>query len=104
MSGSKETVVRRVARDTHKKAKETADNGARRAVLEDLFYDFHKRRGQVYWTNFARGIFFGIGSVLGGTVVLAGVAWFLSLFVDLPGGIGNFIQYIVDTVNQSKPE
>lgn len=89
-----------IASKAHKKVRETYDNGARRAILEDLFYDFHKRRGQVYWMNFARGIFFGIGSVLGGTVVLAAVAWFLSLFVDLPGGIGTFIQYIVDTVNQ----
>lgn len=84
------------------KAKETADNGARRAVLEDLFYDFHKRRGQVYSTNFVRGLFFGFGSVLGGTVVIALVVWLLSLLVDLPGGIGDFVKYIVDTVQQNK--
>lgn len=82
------------------KAKETVDNGARRAILEDLFYDFHKRRGQVYWLNFVRGIWFGVGSVLGGTLVIAVVLWLLNLLVDLPGGVGSLIQYIIDTVQQ----
>lgn len=82
-------------------AKESADNDARRAILEDLFYDFHRRRGQVYWMNFVRGLFFGFGSVLGGTVVIALVVWLLSLLVDLPGGIGDFVQYVVETVQRS---
>ena len=86
------------------KIKETADNGARRAVLEDLFYDFHKRRGQVYWMNFWRGIFFGVGSVLGGTIVIALIIWLLSLLVDIPGGFGHFIQTIVDTVQSRQPK
>ena len=84
------------------KAKQSADNGARRAVLEDLFYDFHKRRGQVYRMNFFRGLFFGVGSVLGGTVIIAMLVWMLSLLVDLPGGIGDFVKYIVDIVQQKK--
>lgn len=76
------------------------ENGARVAVIEDLFNDFHRKRSQVYWMNFVRGIFFGVGSVVGGTIVLAMIAWLLSQLVDLPGGVGDFIQYIVDTVSQ----
>ncbi len=72
--------------------------GARRAILEDLFYDFHKSRHQVYWFNFIRGLFFGVGSVLGATVIVALLVWALSRLVDLPGGIGGFIQYVVDVV------
>lgn len=72
--------------------------GARRAVLEDLFYDFHKSRVEVFWMNFFRGVFFGVGTVIGGTLVVALVAWILSLFTDIPGGFGDFIQYIVDVV------
>lgn len=83
-----------------RKAKETVDNGARRAILEDLFYDFHQRRGQVYWLNFVRGIWFGVGSVLGGTIVIALLLALLNLLVDLPGGVGNLIQYIIDIVQQ----
>lgn len=80
------------------KIKKENEFGARRAILEDLFYDFHSSRKQVYWMNFTRGIFFGLGSVLGGTIVIAIIIWTLSLLVDLPGGVGNFVQYIVNIV------
>jgi len=86
------------------KVKTDNENGARRTVIEDLFYDFHRSRAQVYKMNFIRGIFFGVGSILGGTVVVALILWLLSLLVDLPGGIGDFVQYIVDIVdNNQKP-
>ena len=89
-----------------KKVKHRVDKevelGARRAVLEDLFYDFNKSRTQIYKMNFFRGLFFGLGSVLGATIVVAFVIWLLSLLADIPGGIGDFIQYIVDTVQKSK--
>lgn len=88
-----------------KKIKKVVDKenelGARRAVLEDLFYDFNKSRAEVFKMNFLRGIFFGVGSVLGGTIVVALVVWLLSLLTDIPGGLGDFIQYIVDTVRST---
>jgi len=83
------------------KIRETYDNGARRAILEDLFYDFHKRRGQVYWMNFVRGISFGIGSVIGATVVIALILWVLHQLVGLPG-VGHFFQDIINTVQSYK--
>jgi hypothetical protein len=82
------------------KVKTDNENGARKGILEDLFYDFHRSRRQVYAMNFTRGIFFGVGSVLGGTIVIALIVWLLNLLVDIPGGIGDFIQYIVNIVNQ----
>jgi len=85
----------------HKKVQQENELGARRAVLEDLFYDFHKSRAQVYQMNFFRGIFFGVGTVIGGTLVVAFVVWLLSWLTDIPGGLGDFIQYIVDTVQKS---
>jgi len=84
------------------KVKAENENGARKAILEDLFYDFHKSRKQVYLTNFIRGLFFGVGSVLGGTIVIGIVLALLSLLVDIPGGVGDFIQYVIDTVNNDK--
>jgi len=80
------------------KIKKDNESSARRAILEDLFYDFHSSKRQVYWMNFVRGIFFGVGSVIGATLIIGSVIWLLSLLVDLPGGVGNFVQYIVDTV------
>lgn len=86
-----------------KKINKDNENGARKAILEDLFYDFHKNRRQVYLMNFFRGIFFGVGSVLGGTIIIAIIVGLLGLLVDIPGGTGDFIQYVVDTV-QNNPK
>lgn len=74
------------------------ERAARKAVLEQLFYDMSRSPARVYWINFFRGIFFGFGSVLGGTIVIAIALWVLSWLVDLPGGVGDFIQYIVNQV------
>ena len=80
------------------KIKETSEHDARKNLMEELFNDFHRSRHQVYGMNFVRGIFFGVGSVIGGTIVVALVLWLLSLLVDLPGGIGDFVQFVVDIV------
>jgi len=58
---------------------------ARRSLLEELFNDFYDDRRNIYKMNFFRGIFFGLGSVLGATVVVGLVVWGLSFFVDIPG-------------------
>ena len=83
------------------KIKKENELGARRAVLEDLFYDFHSSRKQVYAMNFFRGVFFGVGTVVGGTIVVALVVWILTWLTDIPGGFGDFIQYVVDIVQNS---
>ena len=72
--------------------------GAQRAMLEELFNDYYIRRGDVYKMNFFRGIFFGLGSVIGGTLVVALIIWILSLFVDIPV-IGNFLQDIKNSIH-----
>lgn len=75
--------------------REKNENGARRQVLEDLFYDFNKSRVQVYWMNFVRGTFFGFGTVLGGTVVVAIIIWILGLLAGwLP--FGDYIRHIIE--------
>ena len=84
--------------DATKMNHEKKEDAAKMAILDDAFQDFHKRRWRIYKLNFVRGLFFGIGSVLGGTVLIAGLIWLLSLLVDLPGGIGNIVRFIVDQV------
>ncbi|MDN5275705.1 MAG: hypothetical protein JWN33_354 [Candidatus Saccharibacteria bacterium] len=83
------------------KLQDSNEQGARRAILEDLFYDFHSSRRQVYKMNFIRGIFLGFGTVLGGTVLIAILIWLLGLFVDWFPFIGGFIQNVIDAM-QSK--
>ncbi|HKX73063.1 MAG TPA: DUF5665 domain-containing protein [Candidatus Saccharimonadales bacterium] len=70
--------------------------GAPRAVLEDLFDDFYRHRKQVYWMNFVRGIVFGFGTVIGGTIMVALLLWILSLLNYIP-----FLEGIVDAAQES---
>ena len=44
---------------------------AQRVVLEELFNDLYRNRVRIYKVNFVRGILFGAGSALGGTIVIA---------------------------------
>lgn len=73
--------------------------GARRSLLEELFNDLYDDRRNIYLMNFIRGIFFGLGTFLGGTIVVAGVVWALSFFVNIPG-IGDAAQKAQDTLQQ----
>ena len=95
-------MVKKLVRKIAKRVKKDNENGARTAILEDLFYDFNRNRHQVYVMNFVRGIFFGVGSVLGATVVIGLVIALLNFFTDLPGGIGGFIQSIIDAMNRPR--
>jgi hypothetical protein len=85
-----------------RKLKEDNERGARQNLLEELFYDFNRSRPQIFMTNFLRGIFFGIGSVIGGALIIAVGAMVLGLFVDLPGGIGDFVQSVLDAMNSRR--
>lgn len=91
----------KVAKKLKNKTKKDNETGARRAILEDLFFDFNSSRAEVYKINFIRGIFFGFGSIIGGTILVALIVWILSWLTDIPGGVGEFIQYIVDVVQNS---
>ncbi len=84
-----------------KKFNKGNEGGARRQILEELFYDFHQSRTQVYWMNFTRGIFFGFGTILGGTVLVAFIVWLLGQFVGFPY-IGDYLKSIIDAMQYSK--
>jgi hypothetical protein len=72
-------------------------NNMRKEMYEEFFYAFYNDRRKVYWMNFVRGVFFGLGTFLSGTVVIAGVVWVLTQFVTVPV-IGDFVQQILDTM------
>lgn len=93
--------VKKAAKKIVEKIRRDQVKGAAEKTLEELFNDFNRSRFQIYKFNFFRGIFFGLGSVLGGTVVLGLLLWLLGLFTDIPGGIGNFLSEVIDRVNQA---
>ena len=90
-----------VAKKVTEQIKKDNERGARENVIEELFYDFNRSKVQIFWVNFQRGIFFGIGSVLGGALIIAITVMILSR-IDLPGVLGDFIQQILDSLNARK--
>lgn len=89
-----------IAKRAKKRIKSDNERGARTNLIEELFFDFNRSKSQVFWMNFQRGIFFGIGSVIGGALIIAISAVILGLFVDLPGGVGDFVQSVIDAMSQ----
>lgn len=94
MSDSKDSEKKSVA----KQYIEGERMGARRAVIEELFNDMYDDRRNIYTMNFIRGIFFGFGSVLGGTMLIALLVWMLGQFVDWFPVLGDFINGILDAM------
>lgn len=75
------------------------ERGARESVIEDLFYDFNRSRVQVYKMNFVRGILFGAGSVIGGTLVIALVIWILGILGNFIPPLGDFFDGVSQTLD-----
>ena len=92
----KAPIVKRSA----KKIARVSESGARRKLIEELFYDFHSSRRQVYFMNFFRGLFFGFGSVLGATVLIALAIWTLTKFGDVFPPLADFINQLTDTMQR----
>lgn len=90
----------KVVSDTIRTLKTNLVVGAQRELLEQLFSDHYKYRWRIYQMNFFRGIFFGAGSALGASLVLALLLWTLSLFTDLPV-VGNFFEQSQTTIEKS---
>lgn len=84
--------VKKIAKDI----KDAQVKSAPRAVLEDLFDDFYNHRYEVYKMNFVRGIVFGFGTVIGGTLVVALLLWLLSALQYVP-----FLDGIVNAAQNS---
>lgn len=91
---AKKSIAKQVVRDNQ--------IGARRELLEELFNDLYNDRRNIYLMNFFRGLSFGAGSVIGGTVVIALTVTILSQFVDWFPVLGGFVGGIIDAMNKPK--
>lgn len=84
-----------------KRAAEDNIKSAPRALLEELFEDYYNHRYELYKLNFLRGVFFGFGTLVGGTIMIALLLWFLSFFDQLPL-IGKFVQTVKHSIDISQ--
>ena len=84
-----------------KSSKRVSDTEAssRRQLFEEMFYDFYNNRHKVYWMNFVRGLSFGFGALIGGTVVVTIVVWILGRFVSIPL-IGEYIRQGIEVIQK----
>lgn len=72
---------------------------AERSLLEELFQDMYAERRKIYQINFIRGLFFGLGSVLGGTILIALLVWILTQLGAVVPFLSDFIQDILDALS-----
>lgn len=88
----------------HKEKRAKAqERDSKRLVLDELFNDLYYDRKRIYKLNFVRGITFGIGSAIGGTVAIALIIWILSLFVNTPF-IGQLFKETQQAIEQTTNE
>lgn len=95
-------MLQRFRNKLNKTARDNNEKGAREAVIEELFNDFNRNRFTVYKFNFLRGIFFGLGSVIGGTVVIGLIVWLLNLTGHLVPGVAGFVDHVVELMQTTK--
>ncbi len=72
-------------------------------ALEVLFASSYIDTKRLHWENFIRGMFFGAGGVIGASVLIAILVWFLSLFDTVPL-IGPLFDNTKNTIEQSQSQ
>ncbi len=63
--------------------------------LQDFYDSGYVNRKQTFWFTFVKGVLAGFGAFLGGTVAIALLLWFLSLFNHIP-----FIDKVSHSIEQ----
>lgn len=82
--------------------KATSDQSTQAAkALQALFASEYVDKKKLYKENFIRGLTFGMGSLLGATVGIALMLWFLSLFQQVPL-LGDFVRNVEQTITENK--
>lgn len=71
-------------------------------ALQALFASKYVDKKKLYWENFVRGLTFSIGGIIGATVGIAIILWFLGLFSTVPL-IGPAVSNIEQTIKSAVP-
>lgn len=91
------------AKKAIQKFKDDTAQAETRGFLEDLFDDYYRQRYKVYKMNFVRGIVFGFGSVIGGTLMIALLLWLLTFMNDIPF-VGDFSEKVQNSIESRKAQ
>lgn len=70
-------------------------------MMEDMYLQHASSTGRLLWYNFVRGIAYGFGIFLAGTVLVGFLLWFLSLFDNsqIPF-LSKFVQVLIDSLQK----
>lgn len=68
------------------------------ALVKNYIQLLHSTRRQI-WSSFVRGIFTGLGSVIGATVVVALLLWLLTALGGVIPGLGVFLDGVGQTMS-----
>lgn len=71
-------------------------------MVKNIYETGYLDRNTAYKMSFVKGVLGGLGGVLGATIVVALLMWFLSAFQDVPL-VGRFVDTIRHTV-QTEPK
>lgn len=63
-------------------------------ITDKIVLEAYGRRSKLLKFSFLQGILFGLGSAIGGTIVLALVIWLLTRMVDWFPLLGNFVEQL----------
>lgn len=69
-------------------------------VVASIFESGYLDKKQAYKTSFIKGVIGGLGGVIGATLLVALLLWFLSIFSSVPL-LGRFVDKIDHTINNS---
>lgn len=78
----------------------TADYEKLGRAIEDVYLIGYANPKRFLWFSFLRGIVYGLGIFIGGTIIVALVFWFLGQFDEAPI-IGPVIKQIVEIVKST---
>ncbi|MCL2038259.1 DUF5665 domain-containing protein [Candidatus Saccharibacteria bacterium] len=76
-------------------------NERQRSAVRELFETVYMtRKWHIFGMNFLRGIAFGLGTFIGGTIVVALVVWILTRTVDIFPWAYDFVERMLDTLGR----
>lgn len=81
------------------KAAETFTQNERNQIRELFESIYVANKWQIVRVNFLRGMAFGLGTLVGGTIVVAIAVWILSQTIDLFPWAQDFTQRLIDSLN-----